>query len=217
MSIHVSFMKRVTTGPYEHEEMNVQFSVEKKQELETETQEYKNFVYRTLGKSLPSTSTTTPAPTQETSKGEKDAKQKDSQEAKGSKKSDQKASAEKSGKEKSSEKEVAASTSTTEEMEEVESPFTDSKESTPTKETKKAAKKDEGIPYDSEKGEHKSTLSNFLTKLTGGKEWAKDKVRSQKVSKEILHGQPFLGKDGGILPSFETLCKENFGNTADVL
>lgn len=219
-SITVSFMKRVTTGPYEHEEMSVQFSVDNEIQLENTTQSYREFVYRTLGKPVsfipPQTNPTTKLET--SSQGEENGESnKESSKESGSKKSSKKSSSKGS-------KEEVTSTTSSEEMEEVESPYKQSasessKEDTSKTEKKstKTAKKDDGIPYDCEKEEHKSTLTNFLTKLTGGKEWAKDKERSRKISREVLHGSPFLAKDGSILPAFSELCKNQYGVSTDVL
>lgn len=220
-SINVNFMKRITTGPYEHEEMSVQFSVDSRDLLESTTRDYRDFVYRTLGKPTsviePQTLRTPTTPSATSSQGEENGKSnKESSKESSSKKSSKKSSS------KGSEEEVS-STASSEEMEEVPSPYTKStessepsKEETKTTKPKKAAKED-GIPYDCDKDEHKSTLTNFLTKLTGGKEWSKDKERSRKISREVLHGQPFLAKDGSILPTFSNLCKENYGVTQDVL
>lgn len=220
-SINVSFMKRVTTGPYEHEEMSVQFSVDDKSVLASTTQEYRDFVYRTLGKPTTAIQTTTPSIQAATSsQGEDHGNSQESNSEKGNKKSSSK------GSKKSRQEEVTqASESSSEEMEEVPSPFTksaattepSSEEAKPKTEKAEKKKKEDGIAYDCEKDEHKSTLTNFLTKLTGGKEWAKDKERSRKISREVLHGQPFLAKDGSILPSFSSLCKEQYGVAQDVL
>jgi DNA mismatch repair ATPase MutL len=225
-SINVSFMKRVTTGPYEHEEMSVQFQVESQDLLSSTTEHYRAFVYRTLGKPLTAVQETTSTKTSQPSTTETTSSTKGEENGKSSEKSRSEKSGKKSG-QKSQQEEVVETTSKTvesEEMEEVESPFKETPKAEPssaketTKKEGKKASKEDGIPYDSVKEEHKSTLSNFLTKLTGSKEWAKDKARSKKISAEILHGQPFLAKDGSILPTFQNLCSEHFGgNTADVL
>lgn len=209
-SINVSFMKRVVKGPYEHEEMKVEFSVEDRSALDATTIDYRAFVYRTLGVELASNKTTTSSSTtkETTSKGEDNGK---------SNKESGKKSSEKESSEKSSKEEVNTSSEAKEKTSTKTDTQADQSQSENKSTKKSSSKKDDGIPYDCDKDEHKSTLTNFLTKLTGGKEWAKPKERSQKISREILNGQPFLAKDGSILPSFSALCKEQFGVSSDVL
>lgn len=212
---HIRYAKRICPVQYEHEEMEVHFAVEANENLAEKTQTMKQFVHSTLYGRIANVNP---------SKGDDHAKQ-DNQ------KGDKKSSTEgkKTGGKSQGQEEVKTSASAqTEEMEEVPSPFKEtssepSKEEAPKKESPKKETKKEtkeiGVPYDSALQEHKSTLTNFLTKLTGGKEWAKDKEKSQKISREILHGKPFLDKSGKILPSFEALCKEQYGvgESADVL
>lgn len=215
----ISFTKRITKGPYEHEELKVEFIVEESQNIHSEMEYHKNFVYSTLGV-LSNKPINTPAPTQENIQGEPNGKSnEDSSEESSSKHNEKSSSKSRSKKQKLQQEEVKSSSeevevdynSPSEEMEEVTSPFkAQTEDKSSTKSEPKKGKKQEGIPYDSEQKEHRSTLTNYLTKLTGGKEWAADKEKSKKISKDVLQGQPFLGNDGKILPSFEGLCKTHF-------
>lgn len=210
-SINVSFMKRVTTGPYEHEEMKVEFSVPSSDLLESVTAERKDFVYRTLGK--PTTATNfipTIKPEATTSlKGEKHDNSEENSE-KSNEASNKKSSSkgEKSSSEKASSKKSVNTA-------EVEAP---EKVAEPSKTEEKSAKtkKSDVILYDRENPDHRSTMSNYLTKLTGGKDWAKDKEKS-KAASAALSGQPFMDKSGEILESFQTMCQEKFGISSDDL
>lgn len=206
----ISFTKRITKGPYEHEELKVEFIVEESQNIHSEMEYHKNFVYSTLGV-LSNKPINTPAPTQENIQGEPNGKSnEDSSEESSSKHNEKSSSKSRSKKQKLQQEEVVSDTAS-EVMEEVASPFkAQTEDKSSTKSEPKKGKKQEGIPYDSEQKEHRSTLTNYLTKLTGGKEWAADKEKSKKISKDVLQGQPFLGNDGKILPSFEGLCKTHF-------
>lgn len=203
MTTHFRFQKRIAPAPYEHEELEVNFSVEQGENLEEKVLHHKNLVYKALKGTIESKSTSPNTTSQ--SKTEKPQGESHGQED--SKESGKKGS-KKSSKESSEEVTTPASETT---------PAPAETKSEPKSEKTKAKKADEGIPYDCENKDHKSTLSNFLTKLTGSKDWAKDKEKSVKISKEVLHGQPFLAKDGTVLGSFEALCKEQFGASSDVL
>lgn len=204
-STHVRIAKRIAPAPYEHEELELNFAVEPGQSLEQELFKHKALLYKTLKATVTFTPSTTTAPTEQSAtQGDSSGKESNGKE-KASQKSSQKESGEKSGKE-----EVKTSSEAKAPAEKSESKPSDKKEKPEKAEKASTKKADEGIPYDSENKDHKSTLSNFLTKLTGSKDWAADKVKSAGISKEKLHGQPFITKDGTVLPSFEALCKEHF-------
>lgn len=209
-TVQLRYAKRIVPVQYEYEELEVHFGVDADANLISRTEEIKAFVNNALY------NRTQPAITPTTSlKGETHG---NSQE---SKQEVVKETSSKKSRSKSSKEEVATS-SATEEMEEVESPYKADAPATIPKETKAETKtavkgkKETAILYDRENPDHRSTMSNFLVKLTGGKEWSKDKERSKKASSELT-GQPFLDKAGEILPSFQELCKDKFGVTSDSL
>lgn len=204
-TVQLRYAKRIVPVQYEYEELEVHFGVEADSNLVSRTEEMKAFVNNALYGKF-----TTPAITSDKSlKGESNGES--------NKKSKQESIKETSSK-KSSSKEDEVNPS--EEMEEVKSPFKETKsEKTETKaaaKTEAKGKKEATIAYDRENPDHRSTMSNFLVKLTGGKEWSKDKEKSKKASAELT-GKPFLDKAGEILPSFQELCKEKFGVTSDDL
>lgn len=204
MTTHFRFQKRIAPAPYEHEELEVNFSVEPGEDLEGKVLHHKNLVYKALKGTIESKQTTQSTTTEKTQGADNGKESSEKSSKKDSKKSSEKASKE------SSEEGVKSPAPET-------TPAPAEQKSEPKSEKTKAKKADEGIAYDCENKDHKSTLSNFLTKLTGSKDWAKDKVKSTQISREVLNGQPFLAKDGTVLESFETLCKEQFGASSDVL
>lgn len=190
--VSVTFMKRVTKGQYQHEEMSVGFTTSP-EALESETISYKKFVYRHLGADEGMSS---PIPEETTqTKGKDHGSEEKSRKSKST------------GEEKSSQKEEVVLETTPPKEDKVKKP------KAPKEDKKKSAGE---IVYDSDNSDHKSTLSNHLTKITGSKAWAEDKAHSKKVAKEELHGQPFMAKDGSILESFTAICKKHFG-AEDVL
>lgn len=214
-TVQLRYSKRIVPVQYEHEELEITFGVDCDANLVARTEEMKAFVHNTLYGKTTSTITSTNSLKGETNGNSQESVKESSKKTSGKKSST-----------KSSQEEVKTSEATTEEMEEVESPFKGQAPSEPSKEevkteaktTAKAADKAAKgvILYDRENADHRSTMTNFLTKLTGGKEWAKDKERSKKASTE-LSGQPFMDKAGEILPSFKELCKEKFGVESDAL
>lgn len=212
-TVQLRFAKRIVPVQYEYEELEISFAVDADANLVERTNEMKAFVTNSLY------GTTQTAITPTTSlKGESHGNSQESIEE-----SNKKISGKKSRK--SSSKEEVTS-SATEEMEPVESPFkAEAPETTIPEETKTEAKaatktakagKSIAIVYDRENPDHRSTMSNFLVKLTGGKEWSKDKEKSKKASAELT-GKPFLDASGEILDTFKELCKEKFGVTSDAL
>lgn len=88
-----------------------------------------------------------------------------------------------------------------EEMEEVESPYN-------------AARKSSAIPYDRDDKASTASFASYITRLhNGSKEWKK--VEGLKEFSMSLHGQPFLEKNGDIVPEFAEKCKAFFAVEED--
>lgn len=190
MTTHIRFAKRIVPVQYEYEEMEVTFSVDVTDDLSNKTKQMKDFVYNTLlnintikadGTNV--TATTTP----EKSNGNKESSKSGSKEVCSKSKEEVISSPSKEG--------------------EVISPSKDEVKSE--KKEKKTKPANSDIPYDSAKQEHKSTLTNHLTKITGGKKWAEDKEKSKAIAQK-LHNLPFMSKEGAILDTFTDLLKKEF-------
>lgn len=179
----IEFMQRSNLGNYEHQEIKVQVVVEDDENADVVMTKVKNFVAFHLGKSIQQKVEVAPEVKEEVKAPET--------------KVEEKVEAPKKEKAPKAKKEKVA--------EEVKDGLT------PVIEEKPAPVDKSIVKYDRMTLAHSSTLSSYLTK-TYGEGWKKVAPPAEiKAFSESLNGQPFLDKEGNIVPSFKEQLATFFG------
>lgn len=203
------YVKRIKTGDFEHEELEVNFAVSEEKSLDEELVKYKAKVYKLLlSENVPEAieqmeNTLGGSDGQESSK-----KSNEEISTEGKSESKKPISEKKSSSKKSTVKETPADSDRTkpesaspEEMEDVPSPFTKTEE--------KPKSKSKNTVYNRMEERHVDILTSYLTQLCGSEAWKKNPNITQfSIS---LVGKEFIDGEGNIVESFSTSCKEFFG------
>lgn len=212
------FQKRINLGNFEHEEVEVFFSVEEGKDLLSEMKRIKCLAAEALYARLNVQQTGNTAQTQENTHGNgqksnEESHQESSKESSSEGKSEKPVSKKNSKKSVKTTEEVAspAASSTEEEMEEVESPFTKVTEEIAAPKTSKAKNE----VYSRANERHIDILTSFLGQLTGGEAWKQHPNITQfSIS---LVGKEFIDAEGNVVPEFVQTCKDFFTKKANGL
>lgn len=180
----IEFMQRKNKGNYEHEEIKVQAVIDENDNADVAMVQLKNFVAHHLGLEIVKTIPST-APV------ESEVKEEVKEEVKKEEPKKEKATRTKKVKEE---------------------PKSEVVEEIPEVIKEAPAPVDKSIvKYDRMTLAHSSTLSSYLTK-TYGEGWKKVAPPVEiKAFSESLNGQPFLDKEGNIVPSFKEQLATFFG------